>query len=36
MNTISIYCGLRYEVVKCQDDYVLEASKTQGHLGAMK
>lgn len=33
MNTISIYYGLRHEVVKCQDDDVLEASETWSHHG---
>lgn len=35
-NTISIYYGLRHEVVKCQDDAILEASETRGHHGAVK
>lgn len=36
MNTISIYHGLRHEVLKRQDDDVLEASEAQGHNESMK
>jgi len=36
MNTLSIYYGLRHEVVKCQADDALEAGEAQRGHGAVQ